>query len=259
MKIAYVDESGNSGWNGSPYYSLGCVMFDAVSWPETFDQVLAYRRWLRDSFGVLLRDEVKANYLTKNKGAFKRLGLGEPVRRRIYRSHLRLMSKVGMHAFAVVIHKHSIRKRSRDPRELAWQFLFQRFERLTTKAGEDLPVMVLHDEGDDKLVRQYARRARRAGRAGSAFGTGWMPKPLKWLIEDPVPKQSDHSFFVQFADLTAYAAYRRLYPYQGKGSVGQVCPQGMWDELGGAIFAQANELAVAKDPTAVPGIVEWPK
>jgi hypothetical protein len=261
LRVAYVDESGNAGWNGSPYYSLGCVMLEADSWPHTFEQVLGHRRWLRDSFGVLLRDEVKANFLTKNKGPFKALGLGEPARRRIYRSHLRLLDKVGMQAFSVMIHKHKIIKRTRDPRDLAWQFLLQRFERMTTKAGADLPVMLFHDEGDDKLVRQFARKARRAGRAGSAYGAGgWTPRPLRWLIEDPVPKRSDHSFFIQLADLTAYAAYRRLYPYNGAGSVGLVCPQSTWDELGGAIFAPANALAAGGHQLgAVPGIVEWPK
>lgn len=162
LRVAYVDESGNAGWNGSPYYSLGCVMLEADAWPDTFEQVLGYRRWLRDSFGVLLRDEVKANFLTKNKGPFKALRLGEPARRRIYRSHLRLLDKVGMQAFSVVIHKHKIVKQTRDPRDLAWQYLLQRFERMTTKAGADLPVML--------VSRRRRRQARPADRQEGTQG-----------------------------------------------------------------------------------------
>lgn len=255
MLIAYVDESGNSGWKGSQTYVLGCVMVEADRWPRVFDGVLDFRRWVRDQFGVLLRDEIKANYLVRNKGPLKRCGLGDGMRRRIYTQHMRLHAKVGTEVFAVLIDKGNILKRTRDPREVAWEYLLQRLERFSD--ARNTPVQLVHDEGETAAVRKLARKARRAGSAGSAFGTGMLRRPFKMLIDDPVPRRSDHSFFVQLADLAAYAAYRRVYPPPSK--VQSVCPQSTWDELGPALAADATALAQRRDPTVIPGLVVWPK
>ncbi len=72
--------------------------------------------------------------------------------------------------------------------------------------------LVVHDEGNAKAVRALARKARRAGGAGSIGGGGYLQRPFDRLLDDPVPRDSSQSYFVQFADLAAYAAFRRLYP-----------------------------------------------
>jgi hypothetical protein len=63
---------------------------------------------------------------------------------------------------------------------------------------------------DDRVspIRKIARKTRRAGSGGSAFGTGSLRRPARLLIEDPMPKNSTHSYFLQHADLAAYAAFR---------------------------------------------------
>jgi hypothetical protein len=70
----------------------------------------------------------------------------------------------------------------------------------------------MHDEGEAHLVRRLQRKARRAGMAGSMFGTGVLSRPAKLVLDDPVPRASREAYFVQLADLDAYAAFRRLYP-----------------------------------------------
>lgn len=249
MFMAYVDESGNAGWNGSVSYTLGCVMLEDNAWPDAFDGLLEFRRWVRDRFGLLLRDEIKANYLIRNSGPFKRFNLGDNIRSDIYRQHLRVLSKIDTYAFAVVIRKEQMWNRDRDPREIAWEFLLQRLERLSEQG--DGPVMLMHDEGEEAAVRALARKARRAGRAGSAFGTGSLSRPFRRLLDDPVPRRSDHSFFIQLADLVAYAGFRRAYPSTGKP--GHICPPSMWNEIGTATYGAANYLK-----GEVPGLVIWP-
>ena len=108
-----------------------------------------------------------------------------------------------------------------------------------------VPIVLVHDEGDADRVRKLHRAFRRHSWAGSTSVTA----PL--LVEAPVPRRSDQSFFIQAADLLAYAAYRRVHPPTGRAA-GSVCNETMWDELGPRVLTE-----VARD--RVDGIVIWPK
>jgi hypothetical protein len=255
MHFAYVDESGNVGWAGSRSYALGCVLVNSADWPDTFDRLLGFRRFLRGQFGLPVRAEIKANYLIRNSGAFRGLGLDEQARADIYKMAMRLQAKIGLLSFAIVIDKAKLQARggNRDPRDVAWEYLLQRLERFNSGGGSHpgQPVLLIHDEGEGPIVRMLARKARRAGTAGSAFGTGMLNRPARLLLEDPVPKDSRQSYFIQLADLTAYAAFRRVYPPPPRAV--QIAPHLLWHQLGGAIYLPANQLA-----GGVPGLVAWP-
>jgi len=233
-------------------YTLGCVLVASDAWPRVFDELIDFRRFLRNTFGVPVRAELKANDLLRNKGAFQQLGLSERTRRRIYRLSIKKQNGLGTKSFAIIIDKQKLAQRPtvRDPREVAWEYLLQRLERLSHKTG-DTPIMVLHDEGEAATIRKLARRARRIGSAGSFFGTGSLSRPARYLIDDPVPRDSSHSYFIQLGDLNAYAAFRRIYPPPKR--VVQIVPQHTWDFLGKGTYRSANRLK-----GGVPGIVVWP-
>lgn len=253
MYLAYIDESGSTGSlanGGSKSFTLGCLLVRSSRWAETFDAVLGYRRYLREEFGVRLRDEIKANYLLHNGGGFRKLGLSEQARHSVYRGTLRLVAKVDASAFGVVIRKEFLS--NGDPHEWAWTFLLQRLERLATTTRAQ--VLLVHDEGRADDVRRLARKARRAGIAGSAFGGGVVKRPFNRLIDDPVSRNSQQSLFIQVADLVAYAAFRRVYP-EPTSRKHSVVPADMWDELGPARMAEVNQRSGGPSP----GIVTWPR
>jgi uncharacterized protein DUF3800 len=132
--------------------------------------------------------------------------------------------------------------------DIAWEYLLQRLER-SFRTSE---VLVVHDEGDAITVRKRARKARRAGTAGSAFGTGLLNVPFANLLDDPVPRNSQQSYFLQLADFNAYAAFRRMYPPPARR--GKVVPARMWDYLAGAHFtAVRNTARFGGAPAIVPG------
>src|SRR5690606_24815536 len=128
-------------------------------------------------FGVPVRAEIKANYLLHNGGPFRALALSESARFAIYRGHMRLQEKLGFQSFAVVIVKKSLwaRTPTADPREFAWRYLLQRLERFTTNASTE--VLVIHDEGESKLIRGYVRKMRRYSTVGAHFSPGSLSRP----------------------------------------------------------------------------------
>jgi hypothetical protein len=78
--LAYIDESGDDGARGSMSYALGCVMIDGSRWTTTFDQMIAFRRFVKARFGVPVRAELKANYLLRNGGPLRASPLSESAR-----------------------------------------------------------------------------------------------------------------------------------------------------------------------------------
>ncbi|HWE58406.1 MAG TPA: DUF3800 domain-containing protein [Solirubrobacteraceae bacterium] len=253
MYLAYVDESGDDGPLGSKSYALGCVMVADASWADAFDGLIAYRRFLRARFGIPVRAELKANYLIGNRGPHLSANpLPTGMRHAIYRGHMRLQPKFNLTTFAVVVDKTRANAKfagARAASDIAWEYLLQRLERRSTK--EHTQILLVHDEGDAPAVRARARKARRAGSAGSAFGTGLRLVPFRRLLDDPVPRHSHESYFLQLADLSAYAAFRRVYPPPAR--TGQVVPQTMWDELGVARFlpvrrGSSGPLAIVQGP-----------
>lgn len=238
MFFAYVDESGNAGYPGSRTYVLACVLVEDHHWPDTFDHLIDFRRWLRDRFGVPVRSEIKANHLLRNAGPFAALRLSEAARFGIYRQSMRLQAKLDMRTFAVLVDKDNMAANhpGRTAPDVAWEYLLQRLERFTTRGSTH--VHLSHDEGIGDQIRKWSRKARRAGSAGSRYGTGVLRLPFGRLIDDPVSRDSGQSYFIQLADLSAYAAFRRLYPPPPRAR--QIVPQSMWDELGNARFAPVN-------------------
>jgi Protein of unknown function (DUF3800) len=259
MYLAFVDESGNVGLPGSRTYTLGCLFLDADAWPDAFDRMIALRRELRNRYGLPVRAELKANYLLRGKGPLWPLNLSEQERHEIYLEMMRVQAGLGYKTYAIVINKQELANRghNENAREVAWEFLVQRLERLTTTSHPQTTVMIVHDEGESAVVRKIARKARRAGTAGSAFGTGYLNVPARLLVDDPVPRDSRQSYFVQLADLSAYAAFRRIHPPPARHV--PIVPQTMWDELGAATYTEANYLARLDHPADPPGIVSWPR
>ncbi|NMO56757.1 DUF3800 domain-containing protein [Actinoplanes sp. TBRC 11911] len=249
MLIAYIDESGNTGdidQGGSLTYSLGCVLVNSQAWPESFNDLLMFRRRVRDKFGIPMRVELKANYLLRNGGPIRDLGLAPAARNVIYRAHMRVLTDLGARVFGVVIDKRNTIAQPAAVFDLAWETLLQRLERASFYGRQ--PFMIMHDEGEDLQIRKLVRRARRYLTAGSMYGAGSLVNAAKKLIDDPVPRRSDHSYFIQLADLVAYAAFRNTVA-PGR-NIATVCPQGMWHEIGAAIRTETNRFS-----GGTPGIV----
>src|SRR3989338_530665 len=200
MYLAYVDESGDRGPDGSQSYVLACVLVRSSQWATAFDGLIKFRRFLKDKTSVPMRAEIKANYLIRNGGDLRAVALSEKARRFIYRGLLRLQPSLGLHSSAIVINKPLLRQRrpNADPMIIAWTFMMQRLEHLTRRPQDQL--LLLHDEGEPEAIRKMARRFRRFGTAGSLFGGGYQIPAFVGLLDDPVSRNSRHSYFLQLAD-----------------------------------------------------------
>lgn len=252
MLLAYVDETGGTGdlaKKGSHQtYTLGCVLLDESAWLGAFDSMIAFRRGLKKNFGIPMRAELKANYLIRGSGPLAGLGLAPSQRKLIFRYHLDMLDRIDARAFGVVVDKTVRSIHGSECLWLGWEGLLQRLER-TSKYDAGKPnIMLIHDEGENDRVRAFWRRSRRFLPAGSALGTGTIRNVGTMFLEDSVPRSSQQSYFIQLADIVAYAAWRsHMAP---SASVAQVVPGGSWSHVGAATHTAVNRLS-----GGTPGVV----
>lgn len=238
-EIAYIDESGDTGAAGSSTYSLGCLLIPMHRWTDSLDQIVATRRELRDAYGLPMQAEVKANHLVGVKKTYTDLGMGDGQVRDVFIQHVQTAARIGR-VGSVVIHKSMIRRPDIDVFTTAWEYMFTRLRARTEASGQ--PILIVHDEGEADRVRKHLRKFRRANWQGRTYGQA------RLLIEDPVARDSQHSYFVQLADLIAYTASRHVVPASGKTT--RICDQQMWARFGDSRIVEVS--------SARNGIYKWP-
>lgn len=144
-----------------------------------------------------------------------------------------------MSTFAVWIDKRKLAHNGEEAsaQKIAWQYLFQRLA--NTFPNE--PVMLIHDEGSNNWIRKEFRKSRSFLTAGSMYDSGSLRIDGRMLIEDPVARDSRQSYFIQLADLAAFAASQTMNASGAR--IRRVCPATTWDVAGEARLSQVNGQA----------------
>ena len=210
MYIAYVDESGDDGHNVTitSYFTLSGIILADSNWKIFLEKVKAFRQGLKRDFGLPLRADLRATDLWRNSGDFRKLSLSYANRTRVFRrtaEFLRYSQEVAI--LTVSIDKGSPQLQSTIKiGEAAWTMFLQRYENWLL-AKQDLGIIV-NDEGHDKMVRRLSRKMRVYNPIPSHYG-GYYQAPVVKIIEDPFSRHSQHSYFVQLADMSTYLARLR--------------------------------------------------
>jgi len=248
MYFAYFDESGDTGLTVSQTatFSLSCLLLHDKQWMSALDKTVSFRKYLRTNFRIHSRAEIKANWLVHNKGDIRSAGLTFKSRMAAYKAAMRFQRTSGLfRVFAILINKKKKRIQNTDVRETAWRYALQRLERFGAASNEN--THVIPDEGHSQFIKKKIRQMRRFSFVPSAFGVGTLNRSAENIVEDPSERRSRESFFIQLADLNAYAAYRRVFPGANFG-------EEIWDELGDARLAEVGRVR----RVGPPGIVVWP-
>jgi hypothetical protein len=248
MFFAYFDESGDSGMgpkSPTQAFALACILIHDRQWLSALDQTVAFRRYLRDKFHIPLTAEIKAAWLIHNSGDMRQAGLTYPARMAAYKAAMRFQRKAAVFkVFSIIIKKSEITARDKDPREIAWHYAIQRLERFASVNHET--IHVIPDEGHGDFIIKKIRAMRRFNFVPSKFGGKPLQRNAYNIIEDASERNSKRSYFIQLADLNAYASFRMVYPGPNFGG-------DIWGALGDSILAEVNELRGGP-----PGIVAWP-
>ncbi len=216
----YVDESGDSGMVGSPtrYFVLTGLVIHELRWQTNLEQLVSFRGRMRDEFGLRVWEEIHAAAMINKPGPLARIKRND--RLTIIRAFSNELAKMkDLNIINVVVDKEG-KEADYDPFAMAWKVLTQRFENTLSfrnfpgPANPDDRGMIFADHTDDKKLTQLLRQMRRYNPVPNqpSFDMGYRNLVLTSIIEDPNFRDSEHSYFVQAADVATFLLYQRLAP-----------------------------------------------
>lgn len=222
MFLMYVDESGDTGLQNSPtrYFALSGVVVHELRWHSVIDRIIDFRRRIRDLYGLKLREELHASPLINRPGTDLSRRIPKHKRLEIVRAFAKELASIGDLSIINILVNKIGKPATYDVFEAAWVALIQRLENTIRNrnfngpANQDDCGLILPDRTDEKKLTLLLRRMRRWNPVSNQpqWGSGFRNLRLARLVEDPVFKDSEHSYLIQASDLAAYLLYQRIAP-----------------------------------------------
>ena len=244
MYLMYVDESGDPGTSCSKtdLYILTGLVIHELSWRKTLDDLIEFRRAVRKEYGWKVREEIHAQKMINGRVSLNK-GVERNSRFIILRKSLDwIASRVDIGVITVVVEKQGYQQAS-EVFESAWSFLIQRFENTIQhknfeglKNPEDKGI-IIPDNTDGEALRMLMRKMRHYNPIPSKFSDEIRNVPISAIVEDPVFRDSRHSYFIQLADICAYFARQHLKPNRVVRKQGA---KKYYERLGPAIVKKAS-------------------
>ena len=218
MYFLYADESGDVGLVGSPtdYFCLSGLVVHELRWHEALEAIIGLRREMKDRYGFKLRDEIHAADFIHRPRELARIP--KSMRLRLLRDAIDFLAALPDISIVNVV----VDKRGQPPGadifEIAWTTLIQRFHNTMSHKNfpgpqnpDDKGLLVV-DQTDEVKLRNLSRRMRRYNPVPSAYGQEHFAIPITTIVEDAVHRNSQHSYFIQLADVNAYFLFQKYQP-----------------------------------------------
>ena len=205
MTIAYFDESGDDGYpqRSSDLFVLTSVYMSTDVWKSNFQQFYSFRREFQANYDFPIKQEFHTREFIQDKNPYH--GKYSPEQRRIMLfEYVAALVKLPVRSVTVVIDKTKIRYDHYDVLENALTYNIQRIENDLRRRNAAELFLIITDEGREHAMTRIARKLQQPHYLPSQLGGQPYRNEIKLLIEDPLAKRSDESYFIQIADTIAF-------------------------------------------------------
>ncbi len=232
MQIAYYDESGDDGNPGSsPLFVLTALYMHFLGWKDCQSAIYDFRKWLKENFQIPIRMEIHSKGFILNKNPYRDLKISNSNRKAIIGLLCELVATLEVKVINVVIVKPKIVNATYDILDTALKYSVQRIENdINPALNPNRKFIIITDSGRVGKMRKVTRKIQKINYIPSKYSATAYRKEIKSLIEDPLPKDSKESYFIQLCDLIAHVVYNyaiketKVGSYHGRlpGIVGDV-------------------------------------
>ncbi|HQF39011.1 MAG TPA: DUF3800 domain-containing protein [Opitutaceae bacterium] len=219
MFLSYFDESGDDGFpsTSSDLFVLAALYMPYTQWRRNFEAVQAARRQLAQAHRFRFDWELHTREFLLEKDPYRCAQFSPEARMEIVGKMCATLASLDTKIVIVVINKKNIRKPDYRVLDTALTYSVQRIHNdLQAQAGH---FMVISDEGRIASMRTTIRRLQKINFVPMLGGTDSYRQDLRDLIEDPLPKNSRDSYFIQLADMVACITSLWCVSWLGIGTI----------------------------------------
>lgn len=208
MHLVYYDEAGDDGhpiW-ASPLFVLSAVYCPALDWRENFDFIAGFKKQMAKDFNFPLKLEIHTRELLLNKKPYSPLRLAGSERTEIVRRFCQVAAQLSLRAITTAVVKPWIRSADFDVLDRALSYSVNRIE-IDLRHADANRFLIITDDGRLAKMRSPTRRMQKINYVPSKFESSPYQRDIRHMIEDPLPKDSKESYFIQLADMLAFLFY----------------------------------------------------
>jgi hypothetical protein len=213
MQIAYYDEAGDDGFPkySSPLFVLTCLYIHHLNWKAALGEIKRFRRDLANRLPFPAKVEVHTRHFLLNKNPYRQFNITDTQRIEIIDLLCDLVGSLEARVVNVAIVKPRILRSDYQVLDTALTYSVQRIENdLKPTVNPTERFLIITDPGRVGKMRKTTRRVQKINYIPSKFGPTSYRNEIKSLIEDPLPKDSSESHFIQLADMISYVVYLHL-------------------------------------------------
>lgn len=220
MYLVYIDESGDVGTKKSPSknFVLSGIVFHESHWLDFLNDIIQFRRDLKNKYGLLLKEEIHAGVFVNGQPKLKNK-IVRYDRLLILRECLDYLNSKPYISVVTLKYEKTAARVGIDVFTEAWTWFIQRIENTVLHGNfpgsltKDKAILI-PDNSDVKKLNKITRKMRRYNPVNhlSTVAAGTKMMPMKCVIKDPVFRDSANSYFHQLADVVAYFARQSYEP-----------------------------------------------
>ena len=205
MYLAYFDESGDDGYpfTSSPIFVLTTIYMNNRSWHDNYLKVYNFRKALKTKYKLPIKQEFHTKNFIQDKYPYHGL-YSASTRLEIIKEFFDIINTLDIKIINVAIIKEKITFTSYNVLENALKFAIQRIENDMKFSLLKKNFLIITDDGRVNKMTKISRSIQKINFIPSHFGAASYREEIKYLIEDPLPKKSQNSYFIQFCDLISY-------------------------------------------------------
>lgn len=201
--IAYFDESGDDGneSGSSDHFVLTSIYMPAKSWHSNYDKIKELRKSLKSDFGLHSTIEMHTKEFLTDKGIYRSFKWSREEKQAILVAFTKAIASLDVKIINVIIDKKRIRTAEYSVLENALKYNIQRIE---NDSNGNWNYLIISDRGRIGAMRKTARAIQAFNPIQSRYSYDYKNKPISYLLEDILEKDSKESYFIQLADFISF-------------------------------------------------------
>jgi hypothetical protein len=228
MHLVYYDESGDDGFPdfASPLFVLSAVYCQALDWRDNFNVLAGFKRQVAKDFNLPFNLELHTKELLLNKKPYASLRLSDAERVEIMSRFCQAAAQLSLRCITTAVIKPWLKKSEFAVLDKALSYSVNRIE-TDLRSTVASRFLIITDDGRVAKMRSTTRRMQKINYVPSQFQSGTYSREIRHLIEDPLPKDSKESYFIQLADMVAFLFYALAAHDSGTAELPKRAPAGL--------------------------------